>query len=310
MNIFSTDAFLLAAAEAWFPGRPFRIGHYRTGGRVFRLVCVDGREPVTRLPFLDFVQPLDVEPDEPIADLAYIPRAALSVREVSEQPAIAPGTFPSPFIDWSRFADWAAFEAHFAARRPSLPGDSRRKRARLERDLGPVRFVFDDPAPEALERCMAWKSRQYGASGVTDVFAQRENVELFRLMRARGAVVVSSLRAGDTLLAAHLGGIDEERLYWWVPAYDPAFGRYSPGRLLLEALMREGQARRREFDFLIGDEDYKWHYATHDRVIGPLGTPPLSLVLKKAARSGLRRTLGVFPPLLDAARRLRRRLAT
>src|SRR5207247_3960145 len=42
-------------------------------------------------------------------------------------------------------------------------------------------------------------------------------------------------------------------------------------------ILRESHVRGyAEFDFLIGGELYKWHYATQTRVIGPLGTPPLS----------------------------------
>lgn len=55
--------------------------------------------------------------------------------------------------------------------------------------------------------------------------------------RAEGLLAVSSLRAGERLLAAHLGVLWERRFYYWIAAYDPELARFSPGRLLTEAML-------------------------------------------------------------------------
>jgi CelD/BcsL family acetyltransferase involved in cellulose biosynthesis len=73
-------------------------------------------------------------------------------------------------------------------------------------------------------------------------------------------------------------------------------------------MLRESQRLgHAEWDFGIGDMEYKWHYATHDRVIGPVGRPPLGAAVAAAAKARLRGALARYPSLLERARRLRKR---
>lgn len=312
MNFFSSDVFLSALAEVYFPGRPHHIGLYACAGRVLRLLRVAGRPPLTSWPFLDALEPLDNESGDLAGRVRFAPQVVLATHEITRVPdgdASAPGFFPAPFIEWNRFADWGAFERHFAARRASLVRDSRAKHRHLAQELGPVCFVYHDPRPEVFARCLAWKSAQYARQGLIDLFAVRANARLFQVLAERGVLVVSSLAAGETLLAVHFGARQGTRFYSWIAAYDPAHARHSPGRLLLEALLRECQGRgQSEFDFGPGGMEYKWHYATHQRVIGPLGRPPLALRLRRTAREKTRRLLAHSPRLLAGARRLALRL--
>lgn len=310
-NFFSTDVYLSSLAETYFPGREWRIELFDTRGKVFRLLRIEPDAVITAWPFLDFVEPLGEVPAGPVAELGYLPHVALGSMRVEGRlsvPLEESEYHPAPYIDWSLFGDWAAFEAKVSERRGNLLPDSRRKRRRLEREVGPVRWVYDDARPETFERCVALKSAQYRANDLEDMFARPGNARMFRALREKGALVVSSLSAGDTLLAAHMAGWADDRFYSWVPVYDPAYARYSPGRLLFELLLRESFERgHREFDFLIGGEDYKWHYATHSRTIGPWGEPPLASRLEWAARRRVKRLLS--PRLLRLARKLKRRLA-
>jgi CelD/BcsL family acetyltransferase involved in cellulose biosynthesis len=263
------------------------------------------------MPFYDFPQPLEgVTPEGPVRELAYFPRTVVNTTTVDEQtraqqPA---GTQPSPYVDWNLFADFAAYEARVTAGRVKH-GDSERQLRRLGRDLGAVAFVYDDPRPEVFDACVAWKSAQYRATGVGDMFARPENTELFRRLRQQGLVVVSSLSAGEKLLATHFGSFNDGRFGWWIPAYDPTFQKYSPGRLLLLALLRASAERKHlEFDFLVGDEDYKFLYATHNRVIGPLGTPPLREQLALKAERRAKTLLAGYPRAYAWAKALRERV--
>jgi hypothetical protein len=312
MNIFSSPQFLETVADIGFPGRPRAIETVRVGTHRFRLLVVDGRRVVTRWPFLDFVEPLpEDEPGLPTRTLGYLPLASVLTQPAQgwKPEEHGPGVEPSPFVDWTRFARWEDFVALVQGRIGNLFPDSRRKRRKLERDVGPIRFLFHDERPEVLDTCVRWKSAQYIATGLRNMFADGRNVELFRRLAAAGLVRVSSLHAGDRLVAVHLGALHERRCYWWVPAYDPELGRYSPGRLMLEDLLehsyRSGHA---EWDFLIGNEDYKWHYATGNRVVAPLGTPPLSLRAGRLAKSGIKSVLQRSPWLWERAQALKRRL--
>ena len=101
----------------------------------------------------------------------------------------------------------------------------------------------------------------------------------------------------------------EGRLYSWLPAHDPRHASLGPGRILLKWLMAESRARgHREFDFLIGGEEYKWQFATHARVVGPIGTPPLALRARQLARTTVRSALQRSPPVWRWLQGMRRRL--
>jgi hypothetical protein len=309
MNFFSCDAFLTSIAEVYAPNRPFRIGLYRTGGGVFRLVDVAGRGPITHWDFLDSVEPVERAPDGPVEELRYLPLTVLEAAEIVGIPDTvdeSPGFFPAPYIEWSRFRGWDAFQRHFLVRRASLLRDSRQKRRHLEKDVGALAFVAHDARPEAFDQCIAWKSAQYVRTGMPDMFRRPQNVRLFRTLAAKGALLISSLSAGGHLLAVHFGGLWDGRFYSWIAAYDPLHGRYSPGRLLLEELLRASQARGdREFDFGIGHSCYKWHYATHNRTIGPRGVPPASMVVERRVMASVKGVLSHWPALLGQVHRLR-----
>jgi CelD/BcsL family acetyltransferase involved in cellulose biosynthesis len=62
--------------------------------------------------------------------------------------------------------------------------------------------------------------------------------------------------------------------------------KFSPGAVLeLEALRASFEAGDSEFDFLMGDQRYKFTWATHIRWIGPVGVEPRVDRLSRAART-------------------------
>ena len=309
MNIFTTDAFLETAGGLFFPQRERRVELCRLEGRRLRLLMLDGKDVAQSMPFYDFPQP-EADAKGPIdRELFYFPRTVLRTTRVEDRTPEPAGQRPSPYIDWKKYPTFEAFEADWKTRSQSKASDSLRKRKRLEKELGPVRFQLDDLRPEVFDTCVKWKSAQYLATGLTDMFADPRNVALFRRLRERGVLLVSSLSAGDTLLAAHFGSSHDGRLGWWVPAYDPGFGKYSPGRLLMENMLEASHARGDlEFDFLVGDEAYKFQYATHNRVIGAVGTPPLRVLFMNKARPMVKSLLEKNPRALELARRLDKRL--
>jgi hypothetical protein len=312
MNFFSSDAFLTSLAEVYAPGRRFRLGFYRTAGKVFRLISIGRRGPITRWDFLDSVEPIEGIADGVVRELRYLPLAVLQTAEIVDAPETVDetgGVLPAPYVDWSRFSGWDAFQSHYLRRRSSLLRDSRQKRRHLEDDLGPLNFVAHDTRTEVFDQCIAWKSAQYVRTGVRDMFRRPESARLFRRLADKRALLISSLSAGGKLLAVHFGGFSDNRFYSWIAAYDHQYGKYSPGRLLLEELLRDSQARGdHEFDFGIGHSSYKWHYATHNRTVGPLGTPPVPTVLGRRAKASVKRVLGHWPGLLTRVQQVRLRM--
>ncbi len=289
MNFFSTDAFLDALAAARFPGRRCQPVLVSVEGAVYRVLDVEGTA-VTQVPFLDLLEPVaDAAPSRQ-RPLGWIPVALRGNVTLAEwrSAGAPPECEPCPYLRWADYADtWDE-----AARRLPHGSDVRRKQRKLEAEVGPPRYVGDDPDPAALRLCLEWKSHQYRATGHRDQFADPRNVALFERLRDARALVVSSLYAGERLAAVHVGVADEGRFLSWIPAYDASLQKYSPGRILQHRMMEDRFGRGdREFDFLIGDEEYKYHYATHVRIAGPVGTPPLSLRARRAAKGVARAAL-------------------
>lgn len=163
----------------------------------------------------------------------------------------------------------ASFEAYAARRDSGLLANTRRKMRRLA-DAGTVRMVtlVDNPADLrlAMDAMATQKSRRWLATGCVDAFALPGFREFFDRLASEPLQgvesVVSMLLLDEKPIAAHwgmrMGGI----VYWLMPGYDEAYARFSPGRLLMEALLRrcidDGLT---EFDFTAGDEPYKQQWA-------------------------------------------------
>lgn len=313
VNFFSTVEYLEALGDTHFSTRRWAVEVCEIEGRLLRLLVLDGRTPVHEAPFYDFPQPLEVPAEGPRRSLRYYPKTVVQTTGTGEADperalAAASGLRVSPYVEWARFADRAAFERHCEALGARF-SDSRRQRKRLEKEHGPLGFVFDDTRPEVFEAGLRWKGAQYVASGSANLLAEPRAARLMHELRRRGVLLVSSLSAGSTLLAVHVGGLSGGRLGYWLPAYEPAFSKYSPGRILLEELLFESQRRGHvEFDFLIGREDYKFKYATHARWIGPLGEPPRRVRLEAFARRRLKEGLARAPRLRAFVDGLRERI--
>jgi len=157
----------------------------------------------------------------------------------------------SPIIDVSGSIE--AYERDRIALGGTELRNVQRRRRKLCRELGDYRFIAEDPDTALLERVMQLKSQQCRESGAFDFFSLPWTGELVRLLHQtqtpffRGAL--SSIRLGDQCLAAHMGMRSEQIWHWWLPCYEQAFSRYSPGLiLLLDLAAHVAQARMRHID--------------------------------------------------------------
>ncbi|MCA9178113.1 MAG: GNAT family N-acetyltransferase [Planctomycetales bacterium] len=167
----------------------------------------------------------------------------------------------SPYLDLSN-----GFEAYQSANEAGSREikETRRKRRKLERELGELEFRAFDDSDEAWESLVRWKSEQYDSSRITNVFSFEWTLQLLQRLRARQAPefrgMLSSLYAGGRLVAAHFGLLCDGVLHYWFPAYEPgeAALRCSPGRiLLLELAMAADQLGLRKIDLGRGMARYK-----------------------------------------------------
>jgi CelD/BcsL family acetyltransferase involved in cellulose biosynthesis len=185
------------------------------------------------------------------------------------------------------------FEAYARARRSAgsnVVVQTLSHARRLERALGPLRFVPHDPDPRLLHRLIAWKRAQYALprwGGALDPLARPWAVALLERVQATQAPgfagMLSTLWAGETLVAAHLGLRSRSLLHWWFPAHDPAQAKLAPGRILLqEAIRHAAQAGLAGIDLGAGEEGYKRRFADAEvslvaGTIGPASWPRFAM---------------------------------
>lgn len=136
----------------------------------------------------------------------------------------------SPQIDLN-----AGFDAYMAGCHAARA--EKIKLRRMERDLGPVRLVMCDTDRRALEQVLKWKSAQYLGSGVQDLFEvewiSAVVSSIHQISNETFGGILSTLYAGDTLVAGHFGARAGHVWHYWFPAYPQEFSRYSPGLVLL-----------------------------------------------------------------------------
>jgi CelD/BcsL family acetyltransferase involved in cellulose biosynthesis len=104
--------------------------------------------------------------------------------------------------------------------------------------------------------------------------------------------VMSALYAGDELLAAHLGMASERVLHFWLPAYNRAYGRFSPGSILLLELARAAAATGwTRIDLGKGPEHYKSRFRSGAFSVaeGSVDPRPLHRVVRRAWTQGRQR---------------------
>jgi CelD/BcsL family acetyltransferase involved in cellulose biosynthesis len=170
----------------------------------------------------------------------------------------------SPLVDLRDGHD--AYLASVRASSKDVLAQVARRRRKLGREVGDVVVEWRTTDDAVLDTLFAWKSAQYRQTGVWDRFDQPWIVDVVRALAATTSDgltgVVSTLRAGDHLVAVHFGLLGRDRLIWWFPAYDATFGSYSPGLILLLDLVSEAAARGLAFvDLGRGEHHYKLRVA-------------------------------------------------
>ena len=210
-------------------------------------------------------------------------------------------------------------EAMFKARFSKEARSKLRRKERRLAELGPVecrRARNDAEALELLETFLAQKSQWFAAQNLVDAFADPAvRAFLKRAILPAGApgVAMFGIFAGGRIAATYGAAITAERFSGMFSSFDPdpELSRYSPGDLLLTAVIKlmasEGKT---VLDLGIGDARYKSHYCDgQDQLVdvilpvtaaGRIAAP--ALALKRGVKAMIKRQ----PRLASAAARLRK----
>jgi CelD/BcsL family acetyltransferase involved in cellulose biosynthesis len=312
MNLFSSPEFLGAIADTYHKGRRATIEDVRVAGEVLRLLVLDNQDVITRTRFLDYHVPLAGEqlPDtaRKAASAPYVVRGVVDQAEWER--GLHSEFVPAPYVDWSLFPTFDDYRKFIKQRKRDSVRKLERLRRRMTEKFGGLQFSANDARSDALELAARWKGQQLRASGERDFFADPRTIEFFELLRQRGILTASTLRTADgQLLSVWLGAMHDKVWSGWIFTYDqtPEIAYFSPGHQLVQSMLEEShRLGHREFDFSIGSSDYKWTYATHVRVLGWLGQPPLVRLMLERARRQAKKYVSRSPRLRRVARSVKR----
>jgi len=160
-----------------------------------------------------------------------------------------------PCCDLGGFADCEQF---INSLKKSLRGDIRRQLRRMA-ELGEVTYhVFSKQEEKAAFDSLGtfievhkdrWPNA-YKAPGF------HKNIVKYGL--SEGLVHYSTLSIGSDIVAWHLGFIDRDRFYYYMPAHQPCYEKVSPSKVLLYHCVVDAIKRGISiFDHLRGEENYK-----------------------------------------------------
>ena len=161
---------------------------------------------------------------------------------------------------------WDAYASSRRAVGSTILAECARKARRLASRLGPLRFEPHVGDPALLDLLVRWKRAQYARTGAVDIFGYGWVRDVVRRAHAATgtsfAGMLSALYAGGQPVALHLGLRSATVWHWWLPAYDPAEARDSPGSILLDRMARAApELGLGMIDLGKGDALYKQRFA-------------------------------------------------
>ena len=279
MNFYASHEYLESIAEVCFKRRRWTIEDVRIGDKVLRLLVIDNNRLITNGLFLDYHIPLhDSEIRTAVSRSGHAKQVAHRVIELSERKDGAFKGFDlAPFVDWSKFPTYDDYKAFILGRNRGLVRERERRRRRLAENFGEPVFRMNDDQDDVPQLAQQWKSRQLLGSGLKNWIIDPQVTDFFNVLRRKGLLTSSTLRISGRLAAVWIGFVYEGCWSGWIFTHDPELSKYSVGHHLVSAMLEESYTlKHREFDFSSGGEDYKMIYATHGRLLGAIGRPPLS----------------------------------
>lgn len=183
-----------------------------------------------------------------------------------------------------------AYDAERRAAGTDILQDTAKKRRKLEREHGATAFAARTASEADFDQLIAWKRAQYRASGQTDIFDAGWTLSLLkRLHQATDPAfggALFTLHVDGRLAAAHFALRGSGVLHAWFIAHDEAFGRYSPGVILIvEILKWAAEHGFVEVDLGPGDYRFKQSLSNVKRKVahGFVGRPSVATLARAVA---------------------------
>jgi len=166
----------------------------------------------------------------------------------------------SPYLDLSH-----GFDAYVAQQKQAghktIPR-IKRKRRKIEREIGSLRFDWHSTDRAVFETLLKWQSAQRKQTGTFDILQFDWVVQTLDAIRQIEGEdfggTLSTLHINDTLASVYLNMRTTTVLHQWFSAYNVTFSKYSPGHIHNLAVMQVAAERGiKRIDMGRGDEPYK-----------------------------------------------------
>ncbi|MGB7324728.1 MAG: GNAT family N-acetyltransferase [Rubripirellula sp.] len=192
---------------------------------------------------------------------------------VGEQNHLPPSSFQGTTESFCALIgnDSKAFLAQLESDHRTIRRQEQKSR-KMAREIGPLSVEVDCRDPLLLDQAIRWKRDQYRRTNILDLFTPDWTRDMMRHLHASQSLgiqssgiqssgmrgILSVLRAGDTVVATHVGMIEKDLLHYWFPTYDVQYSRYSPGTALFKEIVRAAdQHGIRCIDMGYGEQPYK-----------------------------------------------------
>jgi len=136
-----------------------------------------------------------------------------------------------------------------------------------------MRDVSSQAVAFLLKTKSAQLQRQYSDQSLEKPWIRSFIQNLHKQQKPNSFSVLSTLRAGGQLVAAHLGMVAGNRcggvFSSWIPVVNPQFGRYSPGTILMWEIIQAAEAQGIEqIELGRGENQLKRRFANKTEPMG------------------------------------------
>lgn len=181
---------------------------------------------------------------------------------------LASGAFSSwssPYMDLT--GGFERYRENASKTRKHTIKETERRIRKMEREVGPVRFERNDRSEAAWSGLLKLKNLSYdrkGTKSVLDIPWVLETLDVLRTIDTpEFSGLLSTVYAGDRLIAAHFGIRSTGVWAWWFNTYDIELRNLAPGIVnIVEAAKICEQEKVVAIDFGKGDQQYKRTLAT------------------------------------------------
>ncbi len=159
----------------------------------------------------------------------------------------------------------SSFQEYMQSRPKDLKRNLRRYRAKAE-PLGTWQFdVLDQADPESLDALIELHGARWKQSGQAGMIAANGSAEFIRdicaTLNTENRVWLFRLQLNCRSVAVILTFRNSRTVFGYLSAFDPEYEAFGPGReLLWQALQYTHSRGYRQWDFLRGDEPYKFFW--------------------------------------------------